>query len=184
LWQAAGQLLWLTPSVLGGGDATWLSVGWSHDLLVLAAMSAIAVSWAGRSSPVAYLDELRGLGTIRPASAALLLIPLFSLFGGPLVAGSWLRLTMMSQLFAVHVPGPDDLQLPRLDVRDALLVWSVIGVAAARAAVEIVRVVLLETPLRIDAKPRGRWATGIAALPAIVLIVAGCWPQLLTLMAR
>ncbi|HUQ68158.1 MAG TPA: hypothetical protein VM165_01470 [Planctomycetaceae bacterium] len=182
LWQSAGQLLWLTAAIHDTGNIVWLPAGWSHDLLVLAAMVAIAVSWVGRSSPVAYLDELRGLGAIRPVSAALLLVPLASLLGGPLVAGGWLRLTMMAQLFALHVPGPDDLLFPRLDVRYALLLWSVVWIVSARAAVEIGRVVLLETPLRIDAQPRGRWATAAAALAATALIAAGCCPYLLTLL--
>jgi len=181
LWQCAGHLLWLTAAIKAT-DAMWLPVGWSHDLLVLAAMAAIAVSWVGRSSSLAYLDELRGLGALRPVSAALLLIPLVSLLGGPLVAGGWLRLTMMSQIFSLHVPGPDDLLFPRLDVRYALLLWSVVWIVSARAAVEIGRVVLLETPLRIDAWSRGWWAMVVAVLTATAVIAAGCCPYLLTLL--
>jgi hypothetical protein len=183
MWLIAGQLLWLTTAVQSLDAALigrWLPLGWMHDLLVLAAITAAAQGWVGRSSPIAYLDELRGLATIRPWVAALLLIPLASLLGGPLVAGGWLRLTMLSQLFALHGPGPDDLQWPRFDVRYAVVAWGVTWIVAGRAAAEIARVVLLETPLRGDAPHRPWWPMAVAMIAAVGLVSAGCWPQLLT----
>jgi hypothetical protein len=185
LWLSAGQLLWLAASVQSAEAnlvGCWQPIGWTHDLLVLAAMVAAAQGWVGRSSPIAYLDELRGLAVIRPWAAALLLVPLASLLGGPLLAGGWLRLTMLSQLFAFHGPGPDDLQWPRFDVRYGLVVWAVGWIVTGRAATEIARVVLLETPLRGDIPRHPRWPTAVAITVTVSVIVAGCWPQLLSLL--
>jgi hypothetical protein len=182
VWLLAGQLLWLTaavPSTATAPIARWLPIGWMHDFLVLAAISAATQGWVGRSSSVAYLQELRGMAAIRPGVAALVLVPLASFLGGPLSAGGWLRLTMMAQLFTLHDPGPNDLQWPRFDVRYAIVTWAVVWIVAGRAAAEISRVVMLETPLRGDAPRRSWWPMAVAVVSTVSLIACGCWPQLL-----
>jgi hypothetical protein len=183
LWLFSGQLLWLTALVEPESSALawrWLPLGIGHDLAVLAAITAAMHGWVGRASPMAYLDELRGMATIRPWSAILVGVPLVSLLGGPLVAGFWLKLTMASQLFAMHGPGPDDLAWPRTDVRIALGLWGVTWIVAARSAVDLARLMLLETPLGSDAPPRRPWSTTIAWSIGLTIVILGLSPSLLS----
>lgn len=185
LWQAAGQLMGLATALSTGTGVEGLAVTWLHDSLVLAAITAAVHGWVERSSPPAYLDELRGLGGIRPRDAVLFLIPLGSVLGGPLLAGSWLRMEMLVQLFSTHTAGANDLLWPRADLRLAAVFWGAGWIVALRAAATIGRVMLLETPFRSEVPRRSLWPTMVAVAATLLVVISGCWPHsLIWLMHR
>jgi hypothetical protein len=189
-----GQLLWLTAwqnavamptlSVAPEQVAGWTRLSWSHDLLAWSAIGAVTTGWLGRSAHPVYLDQLRGMGGMKPWTAAALLIPLASLLGGPMLAGSWLRLVAVTQVLELHLLGPEELWLPRPDVRWGVAYHGAVWMLVIGGVLAIARVTLLEPPLGVVIPRRDRWPSGVTLLAALAIFLTGCCPWLLTALVR
>ncbi|MBN2580121.1 MAG: NADH-quinone oxidoreductase subunit N [Pirellulales bacterium] len=172
----AGYLLIGVAVALAGRNASpavfdgWTAVFFYLCVYALATIGTFAVwHYLGGTRSVEGLDELAGLGKIRPTAAALLALFLFSLTGIPPLAGFWGKL----QIFAAAMnagggPGGGETGL-------WFTVLAVIGVlnAAIAAAyyLRIVGVMYFRIPLGAPRTEGDRGAL-LAAVACAALLVA------------
>jgi NADH-quinone oxidoreductase subunit N len=124
------------------------------------------------------IDELAGLGRVKPAVAAMLAVFMFSLTGIPVLAGFWGKFQIFGAALSVDA-GLD----PTGHLRTLFLALAIVGVlnAAVSAAyyLRIVAVMYFRSPLGTPPAEGGR-GTWLAAFVCCLLVLGmGLFPGLL-----
>ncbi|MGE3775793.1 MAG: NADH-quinone oxidoreductase subunit N, partial [Pirellulaceae bacterium] len=164
-----------------GAEAGGVSSAVLYVLLYTVASAGIfaALAYAGSSQrEVNSLEDLAGLSTRQPLTAAVLAICLFSLAGIPPLAGFWGKLTLFSG--AIHAASARSLVTagPNAGVwMTALAVVGAVNAAIASAYyLRVVAVMYFGTTVG-DRRGEGGWGARVAmSLAAALVILLGVFP--------
>jgi NADH-quinone oxidoreductase subunit N len=179
--QAGYLLVGLTVLAATGGAAeSWNAV--TAILFYLAVYAAAIIgtfavlAWLGHEErQIDSVDELIGLGRMRPAAAAMLAVFMFSLTGIPPLAGFWGKLLIFGNALSVDAGVTGGSRQPWFV---ALAVIGVLNAAVSAAYyLRIVAVMYFRTPLATP-KARGGLGAWLAAAVCTLLVVAlGLYPR-------
>ncbi len=131
------------------------------------------LAYLGRQrQQIESVEELAGLGRIRPAMAAALAVCLFSLAGVPPAAGLWGKLLLFGSALNVNVGGGP--------LRPWFVTLAVVGVLNAAVAayyyLRIIGLMYFREPLAAPRAEGGRGSYIAALLCSLVVLVLGFYP--------
>lgn len=156
-----------------------LSLALLNHGLTFAALAAATTWLIDETGGASYFDQFRGLGSLRPFRAGLLLLLLGSLVGLPLTAGFWFRCSWLLSILGMHQVSADSSIAPHLGMRLAALLGVLTLAVVAGTAARIARLMLFE-PVIGQASPPGHWwPTAIAVVAGVATLAAGLAPVLL-----
>lgn len=187
-WQLAVALTWLlvaliTRTAAPGGLPVGRGVGFAaagvvgelvHTIVVLAGATA-AVRWLSRQhAPPQFLEDLQGAARDQPLWGALVLVPIASLIGVPVLIGARLRFLLYVALWSLPQAGPND----TLALHGGLMALVWISLAAwvllAGSCLTVFRTLLWDHPLGTW-EIRPDWWCGIIATAAAAALILSVW---------
>lgn len=150
-----------------------------HWIAMLAGATAGLRLLVSERSGCWYWDQFRGLGQQFPIRSLLVLVPLCSLIGVPGSSGFWLRGMWLLGLTGMQRVSGEEGVAPQEGFWLAAVV-GVLGIAvAARAILQLTRLLWLEPMWGIDRTPKLLWPAVVAWGATLATLAVGCCPQLL-----
>lgn len=145
-------------------------------LLGLAGLFLLLSYLAHDDRDVEFVDELTGLGRLRPVPAAALMILLGNLIGQPPLGGFWAHWLMMVAGLNVRAAGTRENAVPHSGLILLVIMAAAATLITACVAIRFARIVLLEQPIA-QSLPRGRRAALVMGCGCALLLVAvGLFP--------
>ena len=141
---------------------------------------AVLIHLDSVGNPAETVDDLAGLGSSHPASAALLTVSLLSLIGIPLTAGFAGKFLLF--LGAFDLPAGTPMQ----NLARGLAILAAVNAAVAGVYyLRVLSAMYLRAPLRDTVPVRGAsWPRAVAAACAVGTVVLGCYPDAIQRVAR
>jgi len=125
---------------------------------------------------VEFIDELLGLGRLRPGTAGPLMVVLASLIGQPPLWGFWSNWLLLVAGLNVRAEAGRDDSAPHAGMLLLLVLATIATLMTAGVVIRFARVIFLEQPIS-RTLPQGRRAALVTGLCcAVLLLVVGLYP--------